>query len=226
MMLKTALLAVSIVLLTAAGFVGTARADDGIAVAVVYDLSGSMKESVPDRDGKKAPKYIIAKRALLSVADRLQQFADSAKDKKLAVSLLVFGNDKVKEALPLAEFKAQTFRDWAASAPMPDGGTPIGEALKVATTQLLASPLDHKHILVITDGANTVGPGPEKVLPGLRKEADGKETYIGIHFVAFDVSAKVFDPLKKLDVTVVGAANEQQLNTQLNYVLQEKLLVE
>lgn len=226
MTLKTALLACSIVLLSYCGFADTARAEDGIAVTVVYDLSGSMKESVPDRDGKRAPKYIIAQRALLSVVDHLQQFADSAKDKKLAVSLLIFGNDKVKEALPLAEFKAQTFRDWAKSAPMPDGGTPIGDALRVATTQLLASPLDHKHILVITDGANTVGPGPEKVLPQLRKDAEAKEAYVGVHFVAFDVSAKVFDPLKKLDVTVVGASNEDQLNMQLNYVLREKLLVE
>lgn len=225
-MLKTALFASCLLLLSWCGFVGTAHAEDGIAVAVVYDLSGSMKDSVPDASGKKAPKYIIAKRALLSVVDRIQQFADSAKDKKLAVSLLVFGNDRVQQALPLADFKAQTFRDWAASAPDPNGGTPIGEALKVATAQLLASPLDHKHILIITDGENTVGAKPEKVLPDLRKQAEAKETFVGVHIVAFDVSAKVFEPLKKLDCTVVGAANEQQLNTQLNYVLQEKMLVE
>lgn len=205
---------------------GTAHAEEGIAVTIVYDLSGSMKDAVPDKDGKKAPKYVIAKRALLSVVDRLQAFADASKDKKLAVGLLIFGNDKVKEALPMADFRAQTFRDWAAAAPMPDGGTPIGEALNVATRQLLASPLDHKHILVITDGANTVGPKPESVLPQLRKDADAAGAYVGVHVVAFDVADKVFAPLRKLDVTVVGAANEEQLNAQLNFVLQEKLLVE
>ena len=150
-MLKTALLASLMVLLTWCGFVHTARAEDGIAVAIVYDLSGSMADSVPDQNGQKAPKHVIAKRSLLSVVDRLQQFADSAKDKKLAVSLLILGTDRVQEALPLADFKAQTFRDWAAAAPQPAGGTPIGEALKLATSQLLASPLTHKHILIITD---------------------------------------------------------------------------
>ena len=88
-------------------------------------FSGSMNETVPDRDGKSTPKYIIAKRALLAVVDRLQQFTDAAKDKKLSVSLLIFADNKVKEALPLAPFGAQTFREWVASAPKPNGGTPL-----------------------------------------------------------------------------------------------------
>ena len=47
------------------------------------------------------------------------------------------------------------------------------------------------------------------------------------HFASpYQLNPFNFNPLKKLDVTVVGAANEQQLNTQLNYVLQEKMLVE
>ena len=47
-----------------------------------------------------------------------------------------------------------------------------------------------------------------------------------MHFVAFDVDAKVFDPVKKLGATVVGAADEKQLNTQLEYILQRKILLE
>lgn len=226
MALRTILLACLIATVAFCRSAQIARADDGIAVTIVYDLSGSMGETVRDRDGKNAPKYIIANRALLAVVDRLQKFTETAKDKKLAVGLITFADGKVKDALPLAQFQAQTFRDWAASAPKPNGGTPIGDSLRAATMKLLASPLNHKHILVITDGANTVGPDPAKVLPDLRKEAQAKGAYIGIYFVAFDVSAKVFDPLKKLDVMVVSAADEQQLNTQLNYVLQEKVLVE
>ncbi len=226
MALRSVLLGCFIALVGFSGTVRSARAEEGVAVTIVYDLSASMNETVPDRDGKNTPKYIIAKRALLAVVDRLKQFTDTAKDKKLSVSLLIFADSKVKEALPLAPFSAQTFRDWVASAPKPNGGTPLGESLQVATAQLLASPLNHKHIMVITDGANTNGPDPAKVLPGLRKDAQAKDAYIGVHFVAFDVAAKVFDPLKKLDVTVVGAANEEQLNAQLNYVLREKVLVE
>lgn len=226
MAFRTSLLVWAIVLMTSCGYASLARGEDGIGVVIVYDLSGSMQETVRDRDGKNTPKYVIANRALLAVVDRLQKFTDAAKDKKLQVGLLVFADGKMKDALPLTQFKAQAFRDWAASAPKPNGGTPIGDSLRAATTKLLASPLNHKHILVITDGANTVGPDPAKVLPTLRKETEAKGVYIGVYFVAFDVSAKVFDPLKNLDVTVVSAANEEQLNTQLNFVLQEKVLVE
>ena len=44
--------------------------------------------------------------------------------------------------------------------------------------------------------------------------------------MAFDVDAKVFDPVKKLGATVVGAADEKQLNTQLEFILQRKILLE
>jgi hypothetical protein len=36
----------------------------------------------------------------------------------------------------------------------------------------------------------------------------------------------VFSPVKKLGATVVSAANESQLNTQLDYILQRKILLE
>ena len=45
-------------------------------------------------------------------------------------------------------------------------------------------------------------------------------------FVAFDVNANVFAPLKKLGVTVVGAADEKQLKSQLEFILEEKILLE
>jgi len=40
------------------------------------------------------------------------------------------------------------------------------------------------------------------------------------------VDAKVFDAVKRQGATVVGAANENQLNTQLQYILQRKILLE
>ena len=40
------------------------------------------------------------------------------------------------------------------------------------------------------------------------------------------MDAKVFDPLKKLGATVVGAADEKQLNSQLEFILQKKILLE
>ncbi len=49
---------------------------------------------------------------------------------------------------------------------------------------------------------------------------------MSVHFVAFDVDAKLFNPVKKLGATVVSATDEKQLNTQLEYILQRKILLE
>ena len=47
---------------------GTGRAiaaeQEGVALAIVYDTSGSMKDPVRDAAGKSSPKYVIANRAL------------------------------------------------------------------------------------------------------------------------------------------------------------------
>ena len=81
-------------------------------------------------------------------------------------------------------------------------------------------------MLVITDGMNTAGPDPAGVLPKLKMRAEQKQANLSVHFVAFDVDAKVFDPVKKLGATVVSAADEKQLNTQLDYIMQKKILLE
>jgi hypothetical protein len=49
---------------------------------------------------------------------------------------------------------------------------------------------------------------------------------VSVHFVAFDVDAKVFEGVKKLGATVVGASNESQLNAQLGFILEKKILLE
>src|SRR5438045_9084829 len=48
--------------------------EEGVALAIVYDTSGSMQEAVRDRDGKSAPKYVIANRALIAIARQMQTF--------------------------------------------------------------------------------------------------------------------------------------------------------
>src|SRR5882762_7636338 len=50
---------------------------DGIAVAIIYDTSGSMRELVRDANGIRSPKFRIANRALASIVDRIQTFAAS-----------------------------------------------------------------------------------------------------------------------------------------------------
>jgi len=123
-------------------------------------------------------------------------------------------------------FEAEKFTRWLQDFRGPDGATPLGNAIELAAKQVLKSHLPHKHILVITDGLNTSGPKPEVVIPRLRRAARQAETTLAFHFVAFDVDAKVFQPMRKLGATLVGAANEAELNARLGYIIEQKILLE
>ncbi len=202
---------------------------EGVAIAIVYDTSGSMKDPVNDDTGKASPKYRIANRALIAIANRIQTFATNApggSPRKIEAALFVFQKDAPHAALPLKPFNAADFISWARGFSEPTGGTPLGTTLTAAAHAVLDSGLTHKHVLVITDGMNTVGPDPARMLASLQRETAQKQTSVSVHFVAFDVDAKVFDGVKKLGATVASAANEKQLNTQLEFILEKKILLE
>jgi len=204
-------------------------AEEGVALAVIYDTSGSMKEPVPDASGGTAPKYIIANRALLAVTKQLQAFATNSftgTARKLQAGLLIFEGDHAREVVKFGPFDSKAFEAFASKFSKPGGNTPLGNTLSTATRAVLDSPLSHKHVLILTDGLNTAGPAPNVVLPKLKKLAADQHSSFSVHFVAFDVDARQFAPLKRLGATVVGAADEKQLNTQLQFILQQKILLE
>jgi hypothetical protein len=203
--------------------------DEGVALAIIYDTSGSMRETVRDENGNQAPKYVIANRALIAIAKQLQNFATntpSGAPRKLEAGLFIFGGDGAKEVIKLGPFDAEAIREFAKHFSNPNGNTPLGKSLEKAGQTVLNSPLTRKHVLIITDGINTSGPAPVVVMPRLKQQAEQKHAGLSVHFVAFDVDAKVFDPVKKLGATVVGAADEKQLNIQLDYIMQRKILLE
>jgi hypothetical protein len=206
-----------------------ATAEEGVALAIVYDTSGSMKDPVRDQTGKASPKYVIANRALINIAKQIQAFATNspgATPRKIEAGVFIFDKNTAREAVKFGPFDSTAIENFATSFSNPSGNTPLGNSLTVASRALFNSTLTHKHILVITDGLNTAGPKPEEVLPKLKGEAQQKGTALSTHFVAFDVDAKVFNPVKKLDATVVSAADEKQLDTQLQFILQRKILLE
>jgi hypothetical protein len=213
--------------------VGAARAraaeDEGVALAIIYDTSGSMRDPVPDSHGKSSSKYLIANRALIAIARQLQAFATNTATgapRKLQAGLFVFNGESAREAISFGPFDSNAFENWARSFSNPSGNTPLGNALSMASRRVLQAPLSRKHVLVITDGLNTAGPKPEDVLPLLKRQAEQQHAGLSVHFVAFDVAASQFAPLKKLGATVVGAADEKQLNAQLDFILQKKILLE
>ena len=204
-------------------------ADEGIAIAILYDTSGSMNESVPAGNGGSAPKYIIANKALASIVDLISQFATNTAGgppRKIDAGLYVFRGATAGEAVKFGPFDATAMKNWVGRFSQPAGATPLGMSIQAASRALLNSSLPHKHLVIITDGMNTSGPPPERVIPGIKSNADKHGTAISFHFVAFDVDAKVFDPVKKLGATVLAASNERQLNEQLSYIFQKKILLE
>ncbi len=201
---------------------------DGLALAIIYDTSGSMRETVPDKDGRPAAKYLIANRALAAIARQIAAFGSNSASgpRRIDAGLFVFESPGAREAIKFGPFDSAAFENWAKGFSSPVGGTPLGNALNLAGQTVLRSPLSRKHVLVITDGISNTGPPPASVMPRLKQQAEKQGADLGVHFVAFDVAAKVFEPVKKLGATVVGAANELQLNNQLEYILQKKILLE
>jgi hypothetical protein len=225
----------SVFVLTVATLLGmcpfhiAAAEEDGIALAIVYDTSGSMNEPVRNSTGSSSPKYVIANRALLAIVKQIQIFATNnagGAPRKVDAGLFIFEGSGAKDVVKFGSFDAAAIQNWVTNFSKPNGSTPLGNALKTASQAVLDSPLPRKHVLVITDGMNTMGPEPVAVMPDLNRKAEQKQTVVFVHFIAFDVDAKVFSPLKKLGATVAGAADETQLNAQLDFILQNQILLE
>jgi len=202
------------------------QAAEGLAIAIVLDTSGSMKDPVRDGKSGRSPKYVIGNRALESVVGKIERFATNAPGRNVHAGLFTFSGNGAQEVVKFGKFDPAAMRSWLKKYPGPQSGTPLGRALETASDAVLTSDLAQKHILIITDGENTVGPTPAEVLPRLVNNAERKGTILFTHFVAFDIGAGVFAPLKKHGATVVAAADEKQLNQQLDFVLEEKILLE
>lgn len=204
-------------------------AENSVALAIVMDTSGSMQQSVLNQDKKPEAKYLVANRALLAIVNRLESFTTNqpaGKSVKLETGLIIFTRGNSAVAIPLGPFDPPPLREWARRFNRPEGNTPLGLSLQLASQKLLASKANRKHVIIITDGENTSGPDPAIVLPQVQKEAERKQAFIGVHFIAFDIAAKVFDRVKANGATVLAAANETQLQNQLAFILENKVLLE
>ena len=200
-------------------------ADSDLAVAIVYDTSGSMKDAVPGRGGAREPKYVIANRALAAIVDKLEK-VNAAGPRKVQCGLFTFRDKGAQETVKLGPFDAPALRNFLATFAKPTSGTPLGGAVADATAALWKIRADSRHVLVITDGENTVGNAPDLVLPQLQDQCLKNGLSVYCHFLAFDVDAKVFGGIRKFGATLVGASDEAQLNEKLNFILEEKILLE
>src|SRR5207302_1257886 len=121
-----------------------AAEEDGVALAILYDTSGSMKEAVPDKDGKPAPKYLIANRALIAIAKQVQTFATNASSgatRRIDAGLFIFNSPGAREVVKFGPFDASAIETWARNFANPSGNTPLGNALNTAAQATLKSSL-------------------------------------------------------------------------------------
>jgi von Willebrand factor type A domain len=203
--------------------------DDGVALGILYDTSGSMRDDVPNSHGSHSPKYVVANRALLAVVKQIQTYTTNGvtgAPRKVDVGLFIFSKDGAQEVVKLGPFDAGAIQNWTTNFSKPNGSTPLGTALRTVSQAVLNSPQPHKHVLILTDGENTVGPDPDKILPAVNKAADRKQTTLFVHFIAFDVNAKVFNGVKNQGASVASAADEKELNSQLDFILKNQILLE
>ena len=207
----------------------SAADDDGVALGILYDTSGSMNDPVPNSQGASSPKYVIANRAVMAIVKQIQAFTTngvSGAPRKVDVGLFTFSQDGAKEVVKLGPFDPGAIQNWVTNFSKPNGGTPLGSALQKVSQAVLNSPMPRKHVLIITDGMNTVGPDPATVFPAINRAAEKKKNPVFVHFIAFDVDANVFNGVKKQGASVASAADETQLNSQLDFILQNQILLE
>jgi hypothetical protein len=128
--------------------------------------------------------------------------------------------------VPMAPLNTAATRKWLAGLPPPDSTTPLGDAMTLAGRSLRSSPALSKHLLVLTDGENTTGSNPLSALTALQKQTQDQDQPVFVHILALDIPPAVFTSLQKAGATLIGAADEKQLQSQLDFILENQILVE
>lgn len=205
--------------------VGTRQ--DGIALAILLDTSGSMKDPVPGNDSRPVAKIQVAQFALIDLIRLLNIFIKENPSKKVLAGIYEFssrkGQPSCREVVKLGPPDVGA-AETAIRGLVPEGTTPIGDAMIAAQRDLDSTGISNRHILVITDGENTVGYLPGDVAEVISQEpADLRSA---VYFIAFDVGAEVFDSVKNAGGLVVAANSERQLTDALDFILSGKVLVQ
>ncbi len=203
------------------------EAREGLAAAIVIDVSGSMNDRVTGEDGHRARKIDIARRAARGLIEQFAAYADEHRDEPVMLGVYEFsrreGLPDCRPIIPMAP-PDRTRADEALARLSPEGGTPIGQAMVTAKQELDATGLSRRHLLVVSDGENTDGFRPEEVAHGIARRPDAERP--SIYFVAFDIEARRFNRLKNAGGLVLAAANARELNETLDMLLKGNILIE
>jgi Mg-chelatase subunit ChlD len=191
----------------------------GAAVAILVDTSGSMKETAP---GDSRPKHLVAQEALEAMLDATDAFVARRPDFPIKIGIYSFSSG-VNTLRPIQTYERENVRLALERLPRPGGGTAIGEAMAQARPDLYRAGVFRKYLLVVTDGENTNGRGPDSVAREIWRKSEGG---VQVYFVAFDTSPEKFSFLKDVGGDVFGAGTGNELRAALDGVYQGKILAE
>jgi Mg-chelatase subunit ChlD len=200
---------------------------EGIAAAIVIDVSGSMADEVAGDDGRKMPKIEIARRAARDLVEQFARYAEEHPAETVRLGIYEFsrrrGEPDCRPVIPMGP-PDRTRAANVIGQLQADGGTPIGQAMIIAKQELDKAGLDRRHLLLVTDGENTDGYRPERVAQGIGRRPQAEQP--SIYFVAFDVEASRFARVRDAGGLVLSAANARELNDTLDTLLRGKILLE
>ena len=191
----------------------------GAAVAILVDTSGSMAREAP---GDSRPKFVVAREAIEAMLDATDAFVARRPDFPIKIGIYSFSSS-VRTLLTIQPYDRAAVRQALARVPPPGGGTAIGEALHEARPDLYRAGVFRKYLLVVTDGENTSGRGPERVAREIFRKSEGA---VQVYFVAFDTSPQKFAFLKEAGGDVIGAGTGGELRKALDGIYQGKILAE
>ena len=191
----------------------------GASIALVLDVSGSMRDKAA---GDNRPKYLVAREALRTILATTDEFVARQPGFPINVGLYTF-SDKVTRVVPVGPYSRTQLEAALSAIGRPEGGTAIGDAMDVAREDLYRAGTFRKYILVVTDGANTNGRDPEEVA---REIATRSEGAVRQYFVAFDIDKARFQFLKEVNGDVLGAADGLALSASLDSIYRGKILAE
>jgi Mg-chelatase subunit ChlD len=199
----------------------------GTAMAVLVDVSGSMREPVSGAYGQAQPKIEIARASVLRLLAQVSRFVKDHPDKEVVVGVYEFSararQPSCRRVVPMGP--PDLARTQAAVGQMfAEGDTPIGDALIYAKQELNATSLANQHILVLTDGENNRGYAPGDVVDVISRLPETERA--SVYCIAFDIAADRFRAVRDAGGLVLGALNEGELQQTMDYVLTGKILAE
>jgi hypothetical protein len=200
---------------------------EGVAAAIVIDVSGSMDDRVTDAEGRRARKIDVARRAARDLVSQFATYAGNHPGETVNLGIFEFsrreGQADCRPIIPMGP-PDPSQADAALARLDPEGGTPIGQAMITAKLALDATGLSRRHLLLVTDGENTDGYRPADVANAIARRPDEEKP--SIYFVAFNIEARRFNGVRDAGGLVLSAANAKELNETLDSLISGKILLE